>query len=152
MVGRTLVVVLGLWATTVAAAPGPPKRHHDGPAASYLEALRVADLFLNAWVKRDVNGGLALVSAAALTRDSGGRVDLSGGVPDYISGISNPHHEAFEISPGRQVGPDRCAFPVRLFELYLGESTGFAYSDTLEVVRQGGEWRIDRLPRSYNPD
>jgi hypothetical protein len=151
MLGR-MVVVLGLWATTVAATSIPAKSSHAAPTASYLEALRVADLFLNAWVRRDIDAGLALVSAAALSRGPGGRLDLRGGVPDYMSGTSNPHHEAFEISPGRQVGSDRCAFPVRLFELYSGESTGLAYSDTLEVVFQGGEWRIDRLPRSYNPD
>jgi len=44
------------------------------------------------------------------------------------------------------------AFPVRLFELYLGDSTGLAFSDTLELVRQGDAWRVDRLPRAYNPD
>ncbi|MHB8077889.1 MAG: hypothetical protein ACYDIE_01365 [Candidatus Krumholzibacteriia bacterium] len=149
---RTLVMILGLWATTVAAAPAPPRRAPEAPAASYLEALRVADLFLGAWARRDVDGGLALVSAAVIDGESGGRAELRGGVAGYLSGVSNPHHEAFEIGPGRQVVPDRYSFPVRLFELYLGESTGVAYGDTLEVVRQGGEWRVDRLPRSHDPD
>ena len=36
--------------------------------------------------------------------------------------------------------------------VYLGEPSGFAYSDTLEVARQGNEWRVDRLPRNHNPD
>jgi hypothetical protein len=48
--------------------------------------------------------------------------------------------------------PGRFAFPVRPFELYWGEPSGYAYSDTLDVVKQGDEWRVDRLARTRDPD
>ena len=69
-----------------------------------------------------------------------------------MTGLSNPHHEAFEIGQGVRIDSDTYAFPVRLFELYTGEPTGYAYSDTLGVVRERDGWRVDRLPRTYDPD
>jgi hypothetical protein len=136
-------------APTKAGAPQPTRAM---PAASYIQAVRVADLFLAAWARRDVDAGLALMSSALLGAEHNDRVDLSGGLKQYMSGTSNPHHEAFEIGRGAPVGGDRFAFPVRLFELYLGEPTGTVCSDTLEVEREEGDWRIDRLPRNHNPD
>lgn len=123
------------------------------PAASYVEALRVANAFLSAWAQRQPETGLALMSAAVRARDPDPtRPDLRGGLRQYMSGLGNPHHDAFEIGAGSLAGPDRIAFPVRLFEVYSGESTGVVYSDTLEMTRQGGEWRVDRLPRACDPD
>jgi hypothetical protein len=69
-----------------------------------------------------------------------------------MTGRSNPHQEAFEVGPGRQVDSERYAFTVRLHELYPGEPTGFAYAGTLWLVREQHGWRVDRLPRTYAPD
>ena len=119
----------------------------------YLRALHVADLFLTAWVERTPDTGLALVSARTLAADAdSSRPDLRSGLRQYLTGLSNPHHEAFEIEAGRVLGPDRIVFPVRLFELYLGEPAGLVFSDSLELVLQEGEWRVDRVPRTYDPD
>jgi hypothetical protein len=113
----------------------------------------VADAFLTAWANREPEAGLALMSASVLARDpDSSRVDRKAALRHYVSGLSNPHHQAYEIGRGSPAGVDRFAFPVRLFELYLGESTGLAFSDTLELVRQGDEWRVDRLPRTHDSD
>lgn len=153
MLARSCMLSVLIWASLAAirgAAASPQLR---APTAAYLQALRVADVFLTAWAQRDAEAGLPLVSAAVLARDpDSSRVDLRSGLRQYMTGLSNPHHEAFEIGAGRMAGSSRIAFPVWLFELYSGESTGVTYSDTLEVVWQGDEWRVDRLPRAYDPD
>lgn len=153
MLIRTCVVFVGACALLASPHVQASAPAHSLPAAPYLQALRVADSFLTAWAQRDPELGLALMTARVLARDPDtSRVDLRSGLRQYMTGLSNPHHEAFEIGPGIAVGPARFAFPVRLFELFLGESTGFAFSDTLELVRQGDEWRVDMLPRAYNAD
>jgi hypothetical protein len=140
-----------LWVVIVAALVlGLPELPHasaqasSAPDSGYAGALRAADLFLSAWARRDPDAGLALLSAAVLARDPD---STQANLRQYMSGLSNPHHEAYEISAGSRTAPDRFAFAVRLFQAYLGEPEAYAFSDTLEVVRQGNAWRIDRLPR-----
>jgi len=153
MLARARVICAVVWGLLAGAYAGASAPLHSVPTAPYLQALRVADMFLAAWAQRDPDAGLALLSPGVLARDpDSSRADLRGGLRQYMTGLSNPHHEAFEIGAGNPVGPDRLSFPVRLFEIYLGESTGMTYSDTLEVVRHGDEWRVDRLPRAYDPD
>jgi hypothetical protein len=146
------MAVAAVWVASTAAATGKLPSVHPPPPAPYIGALRVADLFLVAWSRRDFDGGVALMSKAALSGRPGGRGDRRFGMRDYLEGTSNPHHAAFEIGPGLPVGPDSFRFPVRLFEAYLGEPSGFAYSDTIDVVRQGEDWRVGRVPRTWNPD
>lgn len=61
-------------------------------------------------------------------------------------GVSNPHHQSFEISSGWEINPNRFSFPVTLYEYYNGEPKAFEYISKIEVVQEGGSWRVDLLP------
>src|SRR5437868_13378646 len=63
----------------------------------YVLALAAADRFLCAWRLRDQDAGLALVSDRLKRRR--GEKELR----SYLSGLSNPHHAAFEVSAGRRL-------------------------------------------------
>lgn len=153
MLTRFAVLLLATCAFLTAPASAAPAPGRSLPDAPYLEALRVADSFLDAWAQRDPDAGLALMSAALMAKGADStRADLGSGLRQYMTGLSNPQHQGYEICSGRAAGTDRFAFPVRLFELYSGGSTGYSYSDTLGVVWETGKWRVDRLPRTYNPD
>lgn len=112
-------------------------------SADYLEALQTADAFLIAWVKRDTTNGLVLI-----TERLRAQINDASWLRQYISGLSNPHHQAFEIGRGEKVGSNRFKFPVVLYELYIGETTGYAYSSTVQVIKDSEGWRIDVLPKS----
>ncbi len=146
------------WRATVAAAvcvaiacchirtpPSAADRHAENEASSaaYLGALKIADAFLWAWVTRDAEGGVQFLSAR-LRAEATDEAWLR----QFIAGLSNPHHQAFILAGGVRQAGDRYAFAVTLYELYTGENRGSAYTSTLEVVREGQVWRIDRLPRS----
>ena len=147
MRGYVLAGLMAGWiATALASTTSVPDHPWSQTDAGYLQALRTADLFLAAWARRDPDAGLALMSQAVLKAANEGPADLDREPWQYMSGLSNPHNEAFEISKGVRVGPDRFAFPVTLFVLALGEPSGSACSDTLEVAREGKHWRVDRLP------
>jgi hypothetical protein len=152
MHARALVSLVSVWCLFTIAPGAAPATRRSLPAAAYIQALRTADLFLTAWAQRDDEAGLALISDAVLAKGTVRQGDFEVELRQYMTGLSNPHHEAFEIRPGIRVGSDRYAFPVRLLELTAGEPSGFAFSDTLEVVRQADEWRVDRLPRAHHPD
>lgn len=84
-----------------------------------LDALRVANQSLEAWIQRDRKVGAALLTPA-LIRHMGGTGDdtnLSG----YLVGLSNPHHEAFEITSEVGVGRKRVGYEVRLYEAVTGD-------------------------------
>ena len=66
----------------------------------------------------------------------------------FMSGLSNPHHQAFEIGRGRRISANRYLFPVVLYEHYTGETSGDRFQGTLEVVNDQGKWVVDRLPKS----
>lgn len=148
---RTSIVVVALACMTLllASAADGSGANSSSPSAQYIEALGVANRLLTAWAGRDPDLRLMSERVLAAGADSA-RPDLRGGLREYMTGVSNPHHVAFEIFAGRMTGADRVSFPVRLFELYAGESTGLVYADTLEVVLQSGAWRVDRLPRTFN--
>ncbi|OGP72629.1 MAG: hypothetical protein A2V86_04270 [Deltaproteobacteria bacterium RBG_16_49_23] len=120
----------------------------ERPSANYLEALQTANAFLLAWVMRDAEVGLRLLSDHLR-----GKVNNDAWLRQFIVGLSNPHHQAFEIEAGRKLSDTRFIFSVTLYELYSGENMGFAYKGVMEVVKQGNVWRVDRLPRSSdNPN
>jgi hypothetical protein len=66
----------------------------------------------------------------------------------FVIGLSNPCHQAFEIGRGRRLNTNRYAFPVTLYELYSGEQGGARYLGILEVEKRSEVWRVNRLPRS----
>lgn len=109
----------------------------------YTLALSAVDRFLCAWQMRRQDEGLSLLSPRL--RGEFAEEELR----SYISGISNPHHAAFEVGPGKRISEDRFAFDVRFYEHYTGEKEQFSRprSTTISVVRVGPEdWLIDELP------
>src|ERR1700730_12589217 len=75
----------------------PPKAQglRDQPGgADYLRALRTADEFLAAWIERNEDKGLALISHRLR------RTTAESDLRSYISGLSNPSNMAFAIGIG----------------------------------------------------
>lgn len=137
--------------TTLQDKSEPPNSHgkvepttkSEDPSASYLEALHVANTFLWAWVRRDPDIGLPLISNRLRAQ-----VNDESWLRQFIQGLSNPHHKAFEITAARHPSSNQYRFLVVLYELASGEPTGFQYKGIMEVIRETGKWRIDHLPRS----
>lgn len=133
-----LVATGTIGAGTAGAAQSARSRGSD-----YVLALSAADRFLGAWQWRDQEKGLSLLSPRL--RKSRSEDDLR----MYISGISNPHHQAFEIGAGWRLKDGRYSFAVRLYEHYtaqkkLGPKPPL---QTLVVVKTApAEWKVDRPP------
>jgi hypothetical protein len=120
-----------------------------GPAAreaidqDYVLALSAANRFLYAWQMRDQESGLSLVSQRLK------RAKSEEELRTYISGVSNPHHQAFEIGPGQRLKDGRFTFQVRLYEHYTAEKWKGQRPrpGRIVLVRLGPEeWRVDELP------
>lgn len=122
------------------AAPACPEEWQTVPSVGYVNALRVADGFLSAWANRDDERGLALASPELLLEM--GAVSLR----QYLQGLSNPRHWAFEIGVGTAPDSTRFVFPVVLYEYYMGEPTAQGFASRIEVVRLGDGWCVDRVP------
>src|SRR4051812_4759950 len=81
-----------------APAPKPPAAADPGRVdADYVLALSAANRFLDAWRTRDFDRGLPLASPVLL------KAEGKDGLTYWLNGGSNPHHEAFEVGPGRRV-------------------------------------------------
>ena len=138
-----VVLVITLKTTTL--WPATSGYCAQAPSASYLEALQTANAFLWAWVTRNAEEGLQLMSDSLRAQ-----IKDQSWLRQFVVGLSNPHHQAFEIGHGCQQTTSRYAFPVTLYEFYSGEQLGTGYLGILEVARQGEVWRVDRLP--HGPD
>lgn len=115
----------------------------------YVLALTAADQFLNAWATRNQDDGMALLSPRLKNKFPEDYLRF------YISGISNPHHQAFEIGRGKQLPSGGFSFPVTMYEHYTGhkESSGPEKSLTIVVIQSGPEnWLVDELPGFVEPD
>lgn len=146
-----LAVLLGAGLVAdVATAEAPTATLRDGSGVNasragtdYLGALRAVDQFLCAWVARDGDSGLRLISQR-LRAEVGDEAWLR----QFLVGLSNPHHQAFEMEGSGQGDGARYSFRVMLYELSTGQETGAGYEGVIEAVKESGEWRVDRLPRS----
>ena len=110
---------------------------------NYVLALSTANGFLCAWRRREQEAGLALLSPSLRSRHSEEEVRM------WISGISNPHHEAFEIGRGKRLRDGRYSFEVRLYEQYTGAKYRQKRRKATSIVlsmSMDGEWLVDRLP------
>jgi hypothetical protein len=112
---------------------------------NYILALATADEFLHAWAHRDADAGRTLLTPAALQRNAADQVTT------MFQGTSSPHHESYEIGPGRRLTATKYAFDVIQYE-YL---TGMNASDPrptpshLVVVEVApGRWLVDEFPAS----
>jgi hypothetical protein len=112
--------------------------------ANYVGALQAVDSFLWAWVNRDADAGLKLISQGLLSKLKNTKTEKW--FTQYMVGLSNPHHLSFEIGPGKEINPKRFVFPVTLYEYYTGEPKAFKYNSKIELVREGDLWRVDVLP------
>lgn len=120
------------------------------PAAAYLEALRAANSFLAAWMRRDPQSGIALMCENLLT-PNGDEIQRSAEtswLSQYMSGLSNPHHQAFEVDAGIEAEPSLFRFPVTLYELYSGEPQGLRSTSDLGIALREGRWCVAQLPRT----
>ena len=109
----------------------------------YVLALSAANHFLSAWATRNEDDGLALLSPR-----------LKNKYPEeyfrsFVSGVSNPHHQAFEVGRGRRLPTGAFAFPVAMYECYTGQKEPYDHPKalTIVVIQSGPEsWVVDELP------
>jgi len=137
----------------LATNPAPPqtaKRSMGGQInQDYVLALSAVDQFMVAWATRNQDDGLALLSPR-----------LKNKFPEdyfryYITGLSNPHHQAFEVGRGRRLPSGDYSFPVAMYMHYTGqkETNGPPKSLTIVVVQAGPEnWLVDELPGFVEPE
>lgn len=67
----------------------------------------------------------------------------------YLSGISNPHHQSYEVWNGRALARGRIRFLVRLYENYTAQPWHGEMPpvSTIVLVQTGQwEWKVDRVP------
>ena len=94
----------------------------------YICALSAANEFLSAWRARHRDKGIAPLSPRLLQTKG------EQWWRDEISGISNPHHEAYEIYNGHRLPDGRFAFDVWFYEHYTGD-----------VYYRGKKWEADKI-------
>jgi hypothetical protein len=123
----------------------PKERSSVYVDSDYILALTAANRFLEAWRTRHQDNGIAAISGDAI-REKGEQYWRN-----MISGISNPHHQAYEVGEGSRIDDRRFAFRVWLHELYTGEEHPGAPRDRgrVLVVREvgHGQWRVDEIER-----
>ncbi len=109
----------------------------------YVLALTAADQFMFAWATRNQDDGLGLLSPR-----------LKNKFPEdyfryYLTGLSNPHHQAFEMGRGKRLASGGFSFPVAMYEHYTGKKETVEHPKplTLVVIQSGPEsWLVDELP------
>jgi hypothetical protein len=142
---KILGCLLGMMIFAANPAPAQTAKSHTTNLINqdYVLALSAADQFLYAWATRNQDDGLAMISPR-----------LKNKFPEeylrsYISGISNPHHQAFEVGRGKRLPSGGFSFPVAMYEHYTGqkEANGPPKPLTIVVVQAGPEnWLVDELP------
>lgn len=81
----------------------------------YMSALRTADRYLYAWIMRDGSIAYDLISDN-IRKNYKDLTDFQ----IHFAGLSNPHHEAFEIIGYKRMSNDRICFKVWCYEDYTG--------------------------------
>jgi hypothetical protein len=136
-------------------APGsaPAQRARSRGSSSldqdYVLALTAADQFMTAWATRNQSDGLDLLSPR-----------LKNKFPEdyfryYLSGLSNPHHQAFEIGRGKRLPSGAYSFPVEMYLHYSGqkETVQIPKPLTIVLIQSGPEsWLVDELPGFVEPE
>ena len=115
----------------------------------YVLALSAADQFMFAWATRNQDDGLALLSPR-----------LKNKFPEdyfryYITGLSNPHHQAFEVGRGKRLPSGDFSFPVAMYMHYTGqkENNNSSKPLTIVMIEAGPEsWLVDELPGFVEPE
>jgi hypothetical protein len=148
---KIYVCLLGLIILAANSAPAQKPRSRVSGALDqdYVLALAAADQFMFAWATRNQDDGLALLSPR-----------LKNKYPEdyfryYLTGLSNPHHQAFEVGRGRRLPSGAFSFPVAMFMHYSGqkESVPSQKPLTIVVIQSGPEsWLVDELPGFVEPE
>ena len=100
----------------------------DAIDQDYVLALTAADQFMFAWATRNQDDGLSLLSPR-----------LKNKFPEdyfryYLTGLSNPHHQAFEMGRGKRLPSGAFSFPVAMYEHYTGRKETVAHPKPLTIV------------------
>ena len=111
----------------------------------YGLALATANKFLVAWRGRRQGVGLALLSPRLRMARTDDEWRMA------ISGVSNPHHQSYEIAGGKRLPDGRLQFNVWLHDHYTGERLPAAPRRTPQHIilikaREEG-WQVDRVPQ-----
>lgn len=112
---------------------------------NYLLALHTANNFLIAWLNRDAAKGSELLTDNA--KKSVSPEDLT----MFFSGLSNPHHQGFEIIGHENAGENTVTFHVWLYEYYSGDTPEPEKRPepyTIEVSKvDENTWLVNNLPK-----
>ncbi|MHB8653416.1 MAG: hypothetical protein ACYDA9_06010 [Terriglobia bacterium] len=143
--------LLGVMIFAAIPTPARTATRHAGNLIDqdYVLALSAADQFMVAWATRNQDDGLALLSPR-----------LKNKFPEdyfryYISGLSNPHHEAFEVGRGKRLSSGGFSFPVVMYMHYTGQKENISPPKPLTIVMiQAGpeSWLVDELPGFVEPE
>ena len=112
---------------------------------NYLLALHTANSFLIAWLNRDAAKGSEFLTDNA--KKSVSPEDLT----MFFSGLSNPHHQGFEIIGHENAGENTVTFHVWLYEYYYGDTPDPEKRPepyTIEVSKvDESTWLVNNLPK-----
>lgn len=143
--------LLGVMIFAASPAPARTATRHSGNLIDqdYVLALSAADEFMVAWATRNQDDGLALLSPR-----------LKNKFPEdyfryYITGLSNPHHQAFEVGRGKRLPSGAFSFPVTMYMHYTGQKENISPPKPLAIVMiQAGpeNWLVDELPGFVEPE
>lgn len=138
-------------APALASTNAPARRPSAAQAVTvddnYILALSTADDFLHAWAQRDAAAARALLTPAAIKRQT------SDELTQRLVGVSSPHHESYEVGRGRKLSATRYAFDVVLYQ-YLTDMGANgprpAPSRIVVVEVSPGRWLVDSFPDAQN--
>jgi hypothetical protein len=112
---------------------------------NYLLAINTVNHFLIAWLARDYEKGAELLTEKV--KSSVPQADLR----MFFSGLSNPHHQGFEVIGNEQVDENTIRFHVWLYEYYTGETpppTKRPEPSSIDVIKVNEDtWLVNNLPQ-----
>lgn len=115
----------------------------------YMLAVNSVDIFLSSWLMRNPEKGRQYITedlASSLKEE-----ELQG----FFSGLSNPHHQGYEVIGGEKINNEAIRFYVWMYEYYTGtdiEQMPKPKPYYIDVVKSGkdkfGEdiWLVNSLP------
>lgn len=111
---------------------------------NYLLAINTINNFLIAWLDRDYDKGVELLSKEA--KNSVPQEDLR----MFFSGLSNPQHQGFEVIGKEHVDNNKIRFQVWLYEYYTGETPPSVEKPkpySIDVIQVNEDsWVVNNLP------
>ena len=112
---------------------------------NYLLALNTADNFLIAWLNRDYKKGIGLLTEKVKSSVKQEELTM------FFTGLSNPHHQGFEIIGNYYIDDNTIRFQVWLYEYYTDETPPPAERSipyTLDVIKVNeNTWLVNNLPQ-----